>query len=277
MTGRRPTSRAASGDGAGSRTAGRSESGDAAARLAASFGFEEVAPPEKSGRVRAVFDSVAGRYDLMNDIMSMGVHRLWKEAMLDWLAPRAGRRYLDLAGGTGDVAERLLDRVGGRAAVVLADINVSMLEVGRDRALDRGWPGAVRFLAADAQQLPFADAQFDACTMAFGIRNVTHVDRALAEIRRVLAPGGRFLCLEFSRLVLPGLERLYDAYSLSVLPVMGRIVAGDASSYRYLAESIRRFPDQDTFAGMIRRAGFEQVRHRNLSGGIAAIHSGWRL
>ncbi|MEZ5846461.1 MAG: bifunctional demethylmenaquinone methyltransferase/2-methoxy-6-polyprenyl-1,4-benzoquinol methylase UbiE [Geminicoccaceae bacterium] len=250
---------------------------EAVAHLASSFGFEEVEPTTKSGKVRAVFDSVAGRYDIMNDVMSMGVHRLWKEAMLDWLAPRAGRHYLDLAGGTGDIAQRLFDRIDGKARITLVDINVSMLGAGRDRALDNGWYAGIDWIAGDAQSLPLADRSIDACTMAFGIRNVTRIDRALSEIRRVLRPGGRFVCLEFSRLRLAALEGLYDRYSLDVLPIMGRLIAGDAESYRYLAESIRRFPDQETFAGLFREAGFERVSFRNLSGGIAALHSGWRL
>jgi demethylmenaquinone methyltransferase/2-methoxy-6-polyprenyl-1,4-benzoquinol methylase len=252
-------------------------SASAALRLARSFGFTDVDPAEKPRKVRAVFDSVAHRYDLMNDLMSGGVHRLWKEALLDWLAPRPGMRHLDVAGGTGDVAMRLLTRLKGEANVTLADINLAMLEIGRDRALDQGWLKEIDWVAADAERLPFPDRHFDAYTIAFGIRNVTHLERVLAEAYRVLRPGGRFLCLEFSRVNLPPLERLYDAYSFNVLPRLGRFVAGDAASYRYLAESIRRFPDQEAFAGLIRSAGFEQVRFRNLSGGIAAIHSGWRL
>lgn len=249
----------------------------AAAELAASFGFEKVEPGAKAGRVRRVFDSVAGRYDLMNDLMSMGVHRLWKEAVLDWLAPRPGIRLLDLAGGTGDMAERTLGRVDGEGRAVLADINASMLGQGRDRALERGWFDRLAFVCADAMALPFEDGRFDAVIIAFGIRNVTHVEKALAEGFRVLRPGGRFMCLEFSKVVLPVLDRVYDSYSFNVLPALGRVVAGDAASYRYLAQSIRRFPDQATFAALMRDAGLEQVRWRNLSGGIAAIHSGWRL
>jgi demethylmenaquinone methyltransferase / 2-methoxy-6-polyprenyl-1,4-benzoquinol methylase len=245
--------------------------------LARSFGFEEVAPEAKAGLVKGVFDSVASRYDLMNDLMSGGVHRLWKEALIDWLAPRPGTAHLDVAGGTGDVAFRLLDRLKGDARVTLVDINLSMLSVGRDRALDRGWLGEIAWAAGDAQALPFPDRSFDAYTIAFGIRNVTRIDRALSEAYRVLRPGGRFLCLEFSRVAVPALERVYDAYSFGVLPRIGRLVAGDEASYRYLAESIRRFPDQRTFAGMVGAAGFGQVKYRNLSGGVAAIHSGWRL
>ena len=249
----------------------------AADRLAQSFGFEAIDPRGKASRVKAVFDSVASRYDLMNDLMSLGVHRLWKNAAVDWLAPRPGIRVLDLAAGTGDIAERILDRLDGEGRVVSSDINTAMLVQGRDRALDQGWFGKLDFVCADAMALPFADESFDAVTIAFGIRNVTHVDRALAEAHRVLVPGGRFLCLEFSKVVLPVLDRLYDTYSFTVLPNLGRLVAGDAASYRYLAESIRRFPDQAAFKGLIEEAGFEQVRWRNLSGGIAAVHSGWRL
>jgi demethylmenaquinone methyltransferase/2-methoxy-6-polyprenyl-1,4-benzoquinol methylase len=250
---------------------------EAAARLAGSFGFEEVAPEDKAGRVREVFARVAARYDLMNDLMSGGVHRLWKEALLDWLMPRRGMRHVDVAGGTGDIAFRLLDRLDGEAEVTLVDSNAAMLAVGRDRALDRGWLDEIRWIAGDAERLPLPDRSFDAYTIAFGIRNVTHLDRALAEARRVLRPGGRLLCLEFSRVVIPGLARLYDAYSFAVLPRLGRWVAEDEPAYRYLAESIRRFPDQPTFARLIEAAGLGQVRYRNLSGGIAAIHSAWRL
>jgi demethylmenaquinone methyltransferase/2-methoxy-6-polyprenyl-1,4-benzoquinol methylase len=249
----------------------------AAALLASSFGFDRVDPADKAGRVRGVFDSVAGRYDLMNDLMSAGVHRLWKDALIDWLLARPGCRHLDVAGGTGDIAFRLLDRLGGDAEVCLVDINAAMLEIGRERALDRGWLGEIHWVAGDAERLPLPGMSFDAYTIAFGIRNVTHLERALAEAYRVLRPGGRFLCLEFSRLAVPALARLYDAYSFEVLPRLGRWIAGDEASYRYLAESIRRFPDQASFTRLIRAAGFEQVKHRNLSGGIAAIHSAWRL
>jgi demethylmenaquinone methyltransferase/2-methoxy-6-polyprenyl-1,4-benzoquinol methylase len=250
---------------------------DAAERLAGSFGFEAVEPAAKARRVRAVFESVAGHYDLMNDLMSLGVHRLWKETLVDWLLPRPGCRHLDVAGGTGDIAFRLLERLNGEAEVTLVDINPAMLEVGRDRALDRGWLGQIVWVAGDAERLPLPARSFDAYTIAFGIRNVTHIDRALAEAYRVLRPGGRLMVLEFSRLAIPALRPLYDAYSLNLLPLLGRLVAQDAGSYRYLAESIRRFPDQSTFAGLIGAAGFAQVKVRNLSGGIAALHSAWRV
>ena len=249
----------------------------AAERLARSFGFTPVDPALKAGLVKGVFDRVASRYDLMNDLMSAGVHRLWKEALLDWLAPRPGVELLDVAGGTGDIGLRLLDRLDGRASVTLLDINPAMLAAGRDKATDRGRLTGMAWAAGDAERLPFPDRRFDAFTIAFGIRNVTRIDRALAEAHRVLRPGGRFLCLEFSRVVLPGFDRVYDAYSLNVLPLLGRAVAGDAASYRYLAESIRRFPDQERFAAMVRAAGFERVQYRNLTGGIAALHSGWRI
>jgi demethylmenaquinone methyltransferase/2-methoxy-6-polyprenyl-1,4-benzoquinol methylase len=238
------------------------------------FGFRRVPAAEKASLVRDVFDSVAPRYDLMNDLMSLGVHRLWKDAFVDWLAPRPGMAVLDVGGGTGDIAFRVLRRAAG--PVTVCDINQAMLDVGRDRAVDQGILDGITWITGDAEDLPVDDASVDALTIAFCIRNVTHVDRALAEARRVLRPGGRFMCLEFSRIAVPALGRLYDAYSLRLLPTIGRVVARDADAYRYLAESIRRFPDQEAFAAMIADAGLDQVRHRNLSGGIAAIHSAWR-
>jgi len=243
------------------------------------FGFEEVAEADKTPRVRGVFESVSDRYDLMNDLMSGGVHRLWKTAMVDWLNPRAGQSLLDVAGGTGDIAFRVIRRVGPERVgpVVVCDLTPDMLAVGRDRALDRGLLGAIDWVCADAEALPLPDRCMDACTIAFGLRNVTHIDRALAEAHRVLRPGGRFLCLEFSRVVLPVLARLYDLYSFNVLPAMGELVAGDRDAYRYLVESIRRFPAQDDLAAMMGAAGLEQVRYRNLTGGVAALHSAWRL
>ncbi|MFW5681352.1 MAG: bifunctional demethylmenaquinone methyltransferase/2-methoxy-6-polyprenyl-1,4-benzoquinol methylase UbiE [Pseudomonadota bacterium] len=250
---------------------------DPADRLARSFGFENVDPAAKASLVRNVFDSVAGRYDLMNDLMSLGVHRLWKDALVDWLAPRPGLRHVDLAGGTGDVAFRIRERAGGEGEIVVVDINEQMIRVGRDRAFDRNAFTSLHWVVGDAMALPLADRSHDSLTIAFGIRNVTHIDRALAEAFRILKPGGRFLCLEFSKVTLPVLEQAYDAYSFGVLPRLGSLVAGDAASYRYLAESIRRFPSQDEFKGLMEAAGFEQVRYRNLSSGIACIHSGWRL
>jgi demethylmenaquinone methyltransferase / 2-methoxy-6-polyprenyl-1,4-benzoquinol methylase len=238
------------------------------------FGFRNVREAEKRSLVGAVFDSVARRYDLMNDLMSGGVHRLWKAAMLDWLNPRPDMVLLDVAGGTGDIALRFLERGGG--SVVVVDVNREMLSVGRDRGIDRGVLRGISWVCGDAERLPIADASVDAYTVAFGIRNVTRVEQALAEAHRVLKPGGRFLCLEFSRVSLPVLDRLYETYSFRVLPALGHFVARDADAYRYLAESIRRFPAQETFAQLIRAAGLELVRWRNLSGGIAALHSAWR-
>ncbi len=242
-----------------------------------SFGFRHVDRAEKASMVRAVFDSVAERYDLMNDLMSLGVHRLWKNAFVDWLAPREGGAYLDVAGGTGDIAFRIHDKVAGRARITVCDINERMLSVGRDRAYDRGLTGGLNWVTGNAEQLPFVSRSQDGYTIAFGIRNVTDKAAALREAYRVLRPGGRFLCLEFSKVSLPLFEKIYDEYSFHVLPRVGALVAGDADSYRYLVESIRVFPDQRRFAAMIEEAGFAHVQYRNLSGGIAAIHSGWRI
>jgi demethylmenaquinone methyltransferase/2-methoxy-6-polyprenyl-1,4-benzoquinol methylase len=251
------------------------------------FGFRTVPVDEKKTLVRGVFDSVARRYDLMNDLMSGGVHRLWKAALLDWLNPRPGQHLLDVAGGTGDIAFRFLDRTRPRhvlpddtppaARVTVCDINENMVSVGRDRAIDRGLLGGVDWVCGDAEALPLQSASVDYYTIAFGLRNVTHIDRALAEAHRVLRPGGRFLCLEFSKVATRVLARPYDLYSFEVLPRLGRWVAGDEEAYRYLAESIRRFPPQEELVGMLNAAGFGQVKYRNLTGGIAALHSGWRL
>ncbi len=229
--------------------------------------------------MRGVFSSVAGRYDLMNDLMSGGVHRLWKSAMIDWLLPRPGQDFLDLAGGTGDIAFRIVRRLEPARAgrMVVCDLTPDMLGVGRDRALDRGLLTGIEWSCGDAESLPFPDRSFDAVTIAFGLRNVTRIDQALSEARRVLRPGGRFLCLEFSKVVLPLLAELYERYSFAVLPRLGELVAGDAESYRYLVESIRRFPPQEELARRIAAAGLEQVKVRNLSGGIAALHSAWRI
>jgi demethylmenaquinone methyltransferase / 2-methoxy-6-polyprenyl-1,4-benzoquinol methylase len=249
-------------------------------RLASSFGYQEVRPEDKSALVGDLFARVAARYDLMNDLMSAGVHRLWKAAMIDWLAPRPGVRLLDVAGGTGDVAFRVLGRLVRPPVaprIVVCDVNPHMLEIGRDRAIDANRLDAIEWLCADAEALPLPDRSVDAYTIAFGIRNVTRIDRALAEARRVLVPGGRFLCLEFATVPSPALRRAYDLYSFNVLPWLGERVAGDQAAYRYLVESIRRFPDQATFARMIEEARLERVRYRDLSGGIAAIHSAWRL
>ena len=245
----------------------------------ASFGFREVPEGEKEGLVKEVFSSVAARYDLMNDLMSAGVHRIWKDAVVEWLGPRPGWKVLDVAGGTGDIAFRIVDMArsrGGEASVTVCDINNQMLGEGRRRAEEKG-EAAIEWVCGNAESLPFPDSSFDAYTIAFGIRNVTHIDKALSEARRVLKPGGRFLCLEFSKVEVPGLDTLYDVYSFKLLPKIGEWVAKDEESYRYLAESIRRFPDQERFAGMVKAAGFARVAYRNMAGGIAAIHSGWRL
>ena len=238
------------------------------------FGFRQVPVSEKAGMVRAVFDSVASRYDLMNDLMSLGIHRVWKQIFVSDLDPRPRHELLDLAGVTGDISFGWLGRGGG--PVILSDINAAMLSVGRDRAMDRGFAGSVSLLVADAEKLPLPDRVVDRVSIAFGLRNCTDKDAVLAEARRVLKPGGRFLCLEFSRVQVAALMPVYDAWSFKVLPRLGGLVAKDSDSYRYLAESIRTFPDQETLAGMMRKAGFARVSVRNLSGGIAAIHAGWR-
>jgi demethylmenaquinone methyltransferase/2-methoxy-6-polyprenyl-1,4-benzoquinol methylase len=241
------------------------------------FGFETIAETEKAGRVHGVFTSVAARYDVMNDAMSLGIHRLWKAAALDWLAPRPGMHLLDVAGGTGDIAFRVLDRVKDRGHVTVLDMTESMLAEGRNRAEHAGRDGIIDWVAGDAMRLPFPDASFDAYAISFGIRNVTRIEDALAEAFRVLRPGGRFLALEFSRIPVEGLRWLYDRYSFNVIPAMGQAIVGDRASYQYLVESIRRFPAQEPFADMIRRAGFHQVDWRNLSMGVAALHSGWKI
>ncbi len=256
---------------------------DQASETTTHFGYETVPVVEKAGRVRAVFDAVAPRYDLMNDLMSGGIHRLWKQAMLDWLAPGPGWHVLDVAGGTGDIAFRILDRLDrskpshDQSRVTVCDVNQTMIDRGRDRALDSGYVHGLDWVAGDAQALPFPDMHFDAYTIAFGLRNVTSIDDALAEALRVLKPGGRFLCLEFSAVKVAGLKALYDRYSFTVLPRLGQVIAGDGEAYRYLAESIRRFPDQESLAALMTGAGFDRVKVRNLSGGVAALHSGWRL
>jgi demethylmenaquinone methyltransferase / 2-methoxy-6-polyprenyl-1,4-benzoquinol methylase len=244
---------------------------------AESFGFRRVQPGERTALVRQVFDSVAGRYDLMNDLMSGGIHRLWKKTLIDWLAPRPGMRLVDVAGGTGDVAFGFLERIDCDGEAVVCDLSPAMMEVGRDRALDRGLIRPIRWVTGNAEALPFADRSFDAYTIAFGLRNVTHIDQALAEARRVLRPGGRFLCLEFSHVGAPPLARLYDIYSFRILPALGEIVARDRASYQYLVESIRRFPKADELDARIGKAGLRLGKHRTLLGGIAAIHSAWRI
>ncbi|MHB1950736.1 MAG: bifunctional demethylmenaquinone methyltransferase/2-methoxy-6-polyprenyl-1,4-benzoquinol methylase UbiE [Acidiferrobacteraceae bacterium] len=243
----------------------------------ADFGFREVPEERKAGLVRGVFDSVAGRYDLMNDAMSLGLHRLWKRFAVSQCPVRPGDRVLDLAGGTGDVATLLWRAMDGKGEIVLADINHAMIETGRERLADRGLFRGIRFVQADAENLPFGECTFDCVTIAFGLRNVTRKQRALEAMFRVLKPGGALLVLDFSKPHLGPLNAVYDRYSFSWLPRLGRWLAQDAGSYRYLAESIRRHPDQETLTVMMERAGFGRVRHFNLSGGIVALHRGYRL
>lgn len=240
------------------------------------FGYRQVPEDAKAGMVHGVFSSVAAKYDLMNDVMSGGVHRLWKAAMMDWLAPRDGQRLLDVAGGTGDIAFRFLDRAPAAEAVVV-DLTEAMLEAGRKRAEAGLRAAQLDWVVGDAMALPFPDNSFDRYTISFGIRNVTRIGDALAEAFRVLKPGGRIMVLEFSQLPVGGLQKLYDLYSFNVIPRMGAVIAGDRDSYQYLVESIRRFPDQDRFAAMIGEAGFGQVAYRNLTMGVAALHSGWKI
>ena len=240
------------------------------------FGFQQVPVGEKAKKVAEVFHSVAGKYDLMNDLMSFGIHRLWKLFARELTGVRAGQRVLDIAGGTGDIAKLLAERVGDQGEVVLADINGSMLAEGRRRLVDRGLTGNIRYCQADAQYLPFPDNYFDCITIGFGLRNVTHKETALESMFRVLKPGGSALVLEFSK-PSSALKPIYDLYSFKLLPVMGQIVAQDAESYRYLAESIRMHPDQETLKGMMERAGFERVQYYNLTGGIVAVHRGFKL
>lgn len=240
------------------------------------FGFETVPEGEKAGRVRGVFSSVASRYDIMNDVMSGGIHRLWKEAMMDWLAPRAGQNLLDVAGGTGDISFRFLKRAGSGCATVL-DLTEAMLVEGRKRAEAAQMQDSLDWVTGDAMALPFADNTFDVYTISFGIRNVTRPQEALNEAFRVLKTGGRLMVLEFSQLPNPAMQKAYDLYSFNVIPRMGQLIARDRDSYQYLVESIRNFPDQETFLGMVRAAGFENAKYRNLSMGIACLHSGWKL
>ncbi len=240
------------------------------------FGYQTVPEGDKAGMVHGVFTRVASKYDIMNDLMSGGLHRLWKDAMMDWLAPRPGQRLLDVAGGTGDVAFRFLKRAPGSQAVVL-DMTESMLVSGRQRAEADKMADRLDWVVGDAMALPFADRTFDVYTISFGIRNVTRIGDALKEAFRVLRPGGRLMVLEFSQIPNEMLQKAYDLYSFNVIPVMGQVVAGDRDSYQYLVESIRKFPDQEAFASMIRAAGFDQVSYRNLTMGVAALHSGWKL
>lgn len=240
------------------------------------FGYKQVAVEEKAHLVADVFHSVASKYDMMNDVMSFGIHRLWKRYTIEMSGVRAGQRVLDLAGGTGDLAMKFARIVGPEGQVVLADINASMLEVGRKRLVDAGIVGNVEYAQVNAECLPFPDNHFDLITIAFGLRNVTDKDKALASMHRVLKPGGRLLVLEFSKPAVPGLSPLYDLYSFTMLPMMGKLIAGDSESYRYLAESIRMHPDQETLKGMMENAGFDRVEYFNLSGGITALHRGFK-
>jgi demethylmenaquinone methyltransferase/2-methoxy-6-polyprenyl-1,4-benzoquinol methylase len=252
-----------------------SDSQDAAAKT--DFGFTEVPMAEKARKVRAVFDSVADKYDVMNDLMSGGAHRLWKRFTLSQTGLRPGQRALDVAGGTGDLSIGMAKQVGADGVVIHTDINAAMLSNGRDRLLDKGMVGNVRWSLANAECLPFADNSFDCVTIAFGLRNVTDKNQALRSMFRVLKPGGQLLILEFSHPTTPGLKPVYDWYSFNVLPKLGKVVANDADSYQYLAESIRKFPDQETLLGMLREAGFEQTSYHNLSGGIVALHRGYKF
>ncbi|WP_045837460.1 bifunctional demethylmenaquinone methyltransferase/2-methoxy-6-polyprenyl-1,4-benzoquinol methylase UbiE [Hyphomicrobium sp. 99] len=246
----------------------------------ASFGFRAVPETERQGLVNKVFASVASRYDLMNDLMSGGLHRLWKRELITMLNPPRGAtpfKLLDVAGGTGDISIRYANDSGPNASAIICDISPEMLEVGRRRIADAGLQNRIQCVEGNAEELPFENGSFDAYTIAFGIRNVTHIDKALAEAYRVLKPGGRFLCLEFSECRVPVLDRLYDFHSFEIIPRLGQLTAGDAESYRYLVESIRRFPTQEKFADLIRSTGFSRVSYRNLTGGIAAIHGGWKI
>jgi demethylmenaquinone methyltransferase/2-methoxy-6-polyprenyl-1,4-benzoquinol methylase len=240
------------------------------------FGFETVPEGEKAGRVQGVFSSVARKYDVMNDVMSAGIHRVWKNAMMDWLAPRPGQRLLDVAGGTGDISFRFLKRAGRGHATVL-DLTEPMLIEGRKRAEAAQLSDSLDWVVGDAMHLPFEDNSFDVYTISFGIRNVTRPEEALAEAYRVLKPGGRLMVLEFSQLPNPLMQAAYDAYSFNVIPRMGKMIVNDSDSYQYLVESIRNFPDQDTFLQMIKTAGFGNAKYRNMTLGVAALHSGWKL
>jgi len=241
------------------------------------FGYQRVAEDEKVHKVADVFHSVANKYDLMNDLMSFGVHRLWKQYAIRLSGVKTGQRVLDIAGGTGDLAAKFSKMVGEKGEVILADINASMLQVGRSRLVDRGIAGNVKFVQANAECLPFPDNYFNVISIAFGLRNVTHIDRALQSMYRTLKPGGQLLVLEFSKAVAPGLSPIYDAYSFRILPLMGKLVANDMKSYQYLAESIRMHPDQQTLKTMMEEAGFDRCEYHNLTGGIVALHRGYKF
>jgi demethylmenaquinone methyltransferase / 2-methoxy-6-polyprenyl-1,4-benzoquinol methylase len=241
------------------------------------FGYKQVEAEKKAGLVAEVFSSVASKYDVMNDVMSFGIHRIWKKIAMNHTGLKTGQRALDVAGGTGDLTIYMSQQVGESGEVVISDINPAMLEQGRRRLLDKGYGSNIKFVEANAEELPFEDNSFHCITIAFGLRNVTDQQKALASMYRVLKPGGRLLILEFSRPVLPGLNKAYDFYSFNVLPMMGKLIANDADSYRYLAESIRMHPDQATLQSMMEQAGFERCRYYNMSGGIVALHKGFKL
>ena len=240
------------------------------------FGFQTVPEAEKANKVQNVFTSVAGKYDIMNDIMSAGIHRIWKESMMNWLLPKPGQKLLDVAGGTGDISLKFLERAGSGHATVL-DLTEKMLAVGKARAKDSGAPKCLDWVVGDAMALPFQDNLFDVYTISFGIRNVTHPYRALTEAYRVLRPGGRLMVLEFSQIPVPLVQKAYDLYSFKVIPELGKLITGDRESYQYMVESIRNFPDQENFLKLLKKANFEHISYRNLSLGIAAIHSGWKI
>ncbi|NVJ49862.1 MAG: bifunctional demethylmenaquinone methyltransferase/2-methoxy-6-polyprenyl-1,4-benzoquinol methylase UbiE [Gammaproteobacteria bacterium] len=240
------------------------------------FGYQQVDVEQKQHKVADVFHSVAAKYDLMNDVMSMGIHRLWKYFTIEQSAVRPGHRVLDLAGGTGDLAMKFADKVGPTGQVILADINASMLNVGRDKLIDKGYGGRIEFAQVNAEALPFADDTFDIITISFGLRNVTNKERALASMLRVLKPGGRLLVLEFSKPEQPLLSKVYDFYSFNLLPKFGQLLVNDSDSYQYLAESIRMHPDQESLKSMMLEAGFDEVDYRNMTGGIVALHRGFK-